>query len=65
VKGPFNLGQYWLNPGDDSVTLHCRTCGDGVFARPGDQYWQLIGPAPGLDLITHIARQHHDTYHQE
>jgi hypothetical protein len=64
VTAPIDLTHYWLNMGCESATIYCFTCGEDIFANPGDRY-SLVVENPTIAELIEIASQHHTANHQE
>lgn len=60
----FNPSDYWLNIGDDSLTIHCRQCRDGIFENPEDRYHQCFVGGPELGAIHTAIQKHHNQHHR-
>lgn len=59
----FNPADYWLNIGDDDMTIFCRACDEWIFKNPDDRHCQNFGGGPGLEEIHAALQEHHDRHH--
>jgi hypothetical protein len=60
---PSDTADYYLLFGDDTASISCRPCQDGIFEHPGDRYWQAFPNGVGLDVLNEAARRHHEQQH--